>query len=777
MIACQSDHQFGNAAFMATPFKYVGRSYPAPDAASKVSGTLVYGTDLRLPGMLYAQLVLSPHAHAKVGSIDKKAALAVPGVVGVYCHHNAPSTAYCRYRIMPGQAGCIEDETLFASTARFVGDRIAAVVASSLEAAREAARLIEVNYTELAPVLSAEAALEPTAARVHPGGNLVHEFEYAAGEPAELPAGAMRTSTTVHTQMLHHAAIEPHTCLANFDSAHKLTIWSPCQSVYGARTVVADLLGLPYNRVRVVKVPMGGSFGGKQEFILEPVTAFLALQTGRPVSLTLDREECIRSTMVRPEQCSVVRSAVRADGELIELDIETLLAAGAYAGSSPDYAEAMAQKLTRLYRVGRYRHRGRVAYTNAPVAGGMRGWGAPDIATCMEVHMDQIARQLGLDPLDLRLRNLVHPGDIDPLTRRSVGEARVRQCLERGAEAFGWRERAAMPPGLGRIRKAVGLASGAHKNGILSNDLPEISTMTLKMNEDGSLDLNASIHEVGAGSLVMLKTIIAEELDVAPEMISAREADSETSPYDFGCFGSRMTYVCGAGALALSQMLRGRLIEAAAELLEISPGALEAVNGRVQRVEAAGTGLSYPEIVQGARMRHARALIVTHTYQGTSNPGSYCVQFAEVEVDVLTGLVRVNEMLTAVDIGRAINKAMVEGQCHGAIQAGIGSALLEEVALDADGRAGTGGFKNYHLVNAADMPPVTVLLVEHEGDDGPYGAKSVGEIATVPTAGAIVNAVNRVLGTAITTLPLTPERIVAALGEAAATRGRDASCC
>jgi CO/xanthine dehydrogenase Mo-binding subunit len=270
MIAWQSDHQFGNAAFMATPFKYVGRSYPAPDAASKVSGTLVYGTDLRLPGMLYAQLVLSPHAHAKVGSIDKKAALAVPGVVGVYCHHNAPSTAYCRYRIMPGQAGCIEDETLFASTARFVGDRIAAVVASSLEAAREAARLIEVNYTELAPVLSAEAALEPTAARVHPGGNLVHEFEYAAGEPAELPAGAMRTSTTVHTQMLHHAAIEPHTCLANFDSAHKLTIWSPCQSVYGACTVVADLLGLPYNRVRVVKVPMGGSFGGKQEFILEP---------------------------------------------------------------------------------------------------------------------------------------------------------------------------------------------------------------------------------------------------------------------------------------------------------------------------------------------------------------------------------------------------------------------------------------------------------------------------------------------------------------------------
>ena len=341
---------------MATLFKYVGRSHPAPDASRKVSGELVYGSDLRLPGMLYAQLVLSPHAHATVGSIDTKKALSVPGVVGVYSYHTAPSTPYCRYRIVPGQAGCIDDETLFASTARFVGDRVAAVVASSLEAASEAARLIEVIYTELPPVLSADAALEPRAALVHSGGNLVHEFDHATGDPAALPAGAVTTCTAVRTQMLHHAAIEPHTCLANFDASGKLTIWSPCQSVYGARTVVADLLGLPYNRVRVVKVPMGGSFGGKQESILEPVTAYLAMQTGRPVSLTLDREECIRATMVRPEQRSVVRSAVRADGVLLDLEIDTLLAAGAYASSSPDYAEAMVHKLTRLYRDRRYRH-------------------------------------------------------------------------------------------------------------------------------------------------------------------------------------------------------------------------------------------------------------------------------------------------------------------------------------------------------------------------------------------------------------------------------------
>ena len=303
--------------------------------------------------------------------------------------------------------------------------------------------MIEVTYALLPPVLSADAALATGAARVHSGGNLVHSFDRATAELEPLPPGAVTTRTAVRTQMLHHAALEPHTCLAHFDSSGKLTIWSPCQSVYGVRTVVADLLGLPYNKVRVVKVPMGGSFGGKQEAILEPVTAYLAIRTGKPVSLTLDREDCIRATMVRPEQCSVVRSAVSADGILLDLDIETVLSAGAYAGSSPNYAEAMSHKLTRLYRVGRYRHRGRVVYTTAPVAGGMRGWGAPDIATCAEIHMDAIARRLSMDPFDLRLRNLVHPGDLDPVGGRSVGEARVRQCLEQGAELFAWRERVA----------------------------------------------------------------------------------------------------------------------------------------------------------------------------------------------------------------------------------------------------------------------------------------------------------------------------------------------
>ena len=751
-------------------YKYVGRNHPVSDAVGKAGGDLVFGSDLQLPGMVHAALLLSPHAHARALRIDSTRAREIPGVLGVYTHEDAPPGRYCRYRILPGQSGCVDDEPLFASTARFAGDRIAAVVATTAAIARAAVRSIAVEYAALPSVLTIDAALAADAPRVHPDGNLLHEFAIDVGtvdghgESGE----TVEIDTTVTTQMLHHAALEPHLCVADYDSSGQLTIWSPCQSVYGARTVVADLLGLPYHRVRVIKVPMGGSFGGKQEFILEPVTAYLAMRTRRPVSLILDRDECIRATTVRPTQRSRVRSRFHPDGRWASLEVDTVLAAGAYAGSSPDYTEAMAHKLTRLYRVGRYRHHGRVAYTTTPVAGGMRGWGAPEIATCAEIHLDRAARRLTLDPVELRLRNLVDPGDIDPTSGRSVGEAWVRECLTRGAAAFDWARRVALEPGQGRWRRAVGVACGAHKNGMLSEAFPESTTMSLKMNEDGTLDLNAALHEVGAGSAVTLQTIIAEALDVSPDRISTREADSKVSPFDFGCFGSRMTYVGGASALALAATLRARLIEAAASLLGLPSERLRAVDGHVRPIDADTPALDYGAIVQRARLRDGVELSVTQTYRGTSNPGAYSVQFAEVEVDTLTGLVRVSDYLSVVDIGRAINRQMVEGQCRGAVQAGIGSALCEEVALDEAGRPQSGGFKNYHLVNAVDMPRVEVLLVEHGGDDGPYGAKSVGEIAFVPTAAAIVNAVNRALGTELARLPLTPERILAALESLAA---------
>ncbi len=740
----------------------VGRDHPIADAALKVRGEIVYATDMELPGMLHAKLVLSPVAHARVASVDAREALALPGVVAVFSHEDAPAKRYGRYRILPGQ-DCPEDETLFAATARFAGDRVAAVVAEDARAAVTAARLVRVEYEELPVLLSPEESLREGAAPIHPGGNLAHEYDVRAGDEVPAQPDDLVLTTSVATQRIHHAALEPHACIADCDASGKLTIWSATQSVFGARMVVADLLGLAYNRVRVVKVPMGGSFGGKQEFILEPVAAFLALRLGRPVRLAFDREECIYATMIRGATATRLTLTAGADGVLKSVEADTVFDAGAYASSSPDYAEMMAHKLLRLYRVPRYRHHGRVAYTTTPVAGGARAYGAPEICAAMEIAMDQAAREAAIDPVELRLRNLVRPHDADPLSGMSLGDARIGECLTRGAEAFGWRERVMAPPGRGRYRTGVGVACGAHKNGVLAEGFPDFSTMTLQMNEDGSVALGASLHEVGCGSLTAMRLIVAEELGIDPEAVAVTEADSELTPYDLGCLGSRVTYVCGAAAQHTAIALKQRLVEAAAAVLERPPEDLRAGDGCVSTVAGPPVRLPYGAIVTAARARLGEDVTAHYTHQATTNPGAYSAQFAEVVVDRWTGLTRVTEFLAVGDVGRAINRKMVEGQFQGGVQMGIGFALCEEVGLDDAGRPAPAGFKNYHLVNAPDMPDVQVLLVEHPGDDGPYGAKSVGEIATVPAAPAIVNAVNRALGTTLTDLPLTPDKVLAAL--------------
>jgi CO/xanthine dehydrogenase Mo-binding subunit len=749
--------------------RHVGRTHAISDAAQKVTGELVYGSDMELPGMLHAKLLLSPIAHGRVTRVDARRALALPGTIAVYSHLNAPSRRYCRARLMPGQELSPEDETLFSETVRFVGDRVAAVVATSLEAAAEALALIEVEYEALPALFTPQQALRETDVRIHPGGNLLFEHEVNVGSVP--PDAAAAVTTTATTPRIHHAALEPHMCVAHCDHSGNLTIWGATQGVYGVRTVVADLLDLPYNRVRVVKVPMGGSFGGKTEFILEPLTAFLALRTRRPVKLVLTREECMIATMTRPATQSVIRTVVDRQGELCDVDITSTLDAGAYAASTADYATAMAAKMSRLYRMPHYHHRCEVVYTNTPVAGAARGWGAPEILTAVEIHMDQVARELRIDPVELRRRNLVAPFDVDPVGGLSLGDARVRQCLEEGAEAFGWRARRERPRRGGRFRRGVGVACGAHKNGMFGA-LPDASSMTLKMNEDGSFSLCASLHDTGCGVVTVMKVIIAEVLGVSPDLVGAGEADTAVTPYDYGTYGSRVTYVCGACARAAAAKLKGMILDAAADMLR-EPRQTLLVHEGVIRVAGDERGsLAYCDVARESHMRHLPDLCATTTYFASSNPGSYTVQFAEVEVDCATGLTAVTDFLAVGDVGQAINRGMVEAQFQGAVQMGIGYALCEDLAVDEHGRAGVDGFRNYHIVNAPDMPDVRVLLVEHEGDDGPFGAKSVGEIAAVPTAAAVINAVNHALGTSLADLPATPEKVLAALR----CRGGDAPC-
>lgn len=746
---------------MEKDLNYVGHTFPIHDASQKVRGDLEYLSDMKLPKMLYAKLLLSPIAHGLITKIDTSRAEALPGVIRVFTHLNTPSKTYSRYRIVPDQEFCLEDERLLTDKVRFVGDRVAAVVAISKGIAKQAIGLIQVEYEPL-PVLSTpEQALLDQETKIHPGGNLLHEYQHKLGEQVPSPDDGIVVETVTKTQKVHHAAMETHVCLADFDRSGKLTLWAACQGVFGVRTIVADLLELSYNNVRVIKVPMGGSFGGRQETILEPITAFLAKEVKGPVKLILTREETIISTMTRPATTSRIRTKAADDGMLAECSVDTIVDAGAYATSSIDNTYVMSKKICKLYRIPYYEHSGKTVYTNTPIAGGARGWGAPEIITALEIHMDAAAKKQAMDLVEFRLKNLVHPYDLDKSSQISLGNARVIECLEKGAEVFGWHERYNREPDQGRFRRGVGLACAAHKNGMYGG-FPEHSTMTLKVNEDGSFILVTGLHEMGCGTITSIKQIAAEVLDVDPGNITVLEADTEYGPYDFGSYGSRVTYICGACAFEAAKRVKEMLMECASDIFQKPKESLETKNGRVWVVGDERHPISYRDIATTAKVKNNMDIVITHTYHGTSNPGAYAVHFTEVEVDTATGRVQVLDYLAAHDIGKAINPGMVEGQIQGGVQMGIGYALYEEIKVFNDGSILNSSFKNYHVLNAPDMPLVRTLLIEEGGDEGPYGAKSIGEIAFVPVAAAVVNAVNNALGTSMSDLPLTPEKILKA---------------
>jgi len=756
--------------------KYIGQSFPVHDAGLKASGNLRYGNDLSFTAMLHARLVLSTVPHGIVEHIDTSKALDLPGVLAVFHCKNTPPRRFNRYRILPGQENTPADEVLFPEKVRFAGDRVAAVAATDPETARKAAGLIEVTFRELPAFVTPEASLATetqkngnTLVPVHSSGNRLFSGENRIGDSPPTAPDDRITETETNTPRIHHAAMETHGCTALYDG-DKLTIYSGSQVVYGIRTVIADLLGMPYHKVRIIKVPVGGSFGGRQESIVEPVAAFMAVALKRPVKLTLDREQTMVATMTRPSTRTRIRSVLSADGQIKSVRADTLFDVGAYAGNALDYAGTISHCITRLYRVPCYRHRIDCVYTNTPVTGGARGWGTPELFAAVETHFFQAAAALGIDPVDLHLKNVVQPEDIDPGKGLSLGNVAVTDCIEQGAQAFGWRTRYAREPGKGRIRRGVGMACVAHKNGMRAGGTsPEHISMVMKMNEDGTCVLNTALQELGCGLCTAIGLIAAEILGIAPQQITVTEADTETSPYDFGTVGSRVTYNCGACAMETAGLLRDKILAAAALIFGVHTGEILSRDGWTWPRGREKDRKPFSEIACLAKTRHDTDLLVSHTYRGLTNPGAYGAHFAEVTVDTLTGRVDVTDYLAVHDLGRIINRAMVEGQIQGCVQMGIGYALYEAVLIDANGRIENGTFREYHMVNACAMPHIRMILLEKGGDQGPFGAKSIGEAGTVAVAPAVVNAVNHALRGSIARplhdLPLVPEKVIAALEE------------
>ena len=748
-------------------YRYIGKDTIIHDAVGKATGSLKYCGDIQDQNMLHMKLLMSPIAHGRIIKIDSSEAEKLPGVVSVLTHYNTPDRKFDRGRVLAYE-DVLYQESLFTDRVRFAGERVAAVIAETTDIASEAIQKIKVEYEELHHAITVEEALKPESEKINKDGNC-YELDFAQIGNYKKTEYDLEMSSNISIQRVTHLAMETHSCVAYYDNTNnKLTIYSPCQSVFAIRSTIADLLDMPYVKVRVVKTTMGGSFGCKQETMLEPLAAYAAKLTGRPVKLVYSREEVIKCTVLKHPMKINIESKVEKDGKINGLKIDATLDAGAYATISPGYAHAMRMKLNRAYDIDNLDYHARIVLTNTPCSGSFRSWSTPELYSALENHINLLADKMNLDPVELRLKNIMKPNSVDRLSKESLGEVRLAECLLQGREAFLWQERRGRlvrEIQTTRFRKGIGVALAAHVNGFYPKK-SDLAALSLRLQEDGSVGANICIHDHGCGTVTLFRNLIGEVLDIDTSLIDIAEGDTDKNLYDYGCYSSRGTYVLGKGVVEGAEKLLAKVKSIAAIMLGVSPVQIKMENGMFFGVKNAQEKLSYREICQYSLRVLEEDVVIVHQYASVSNPGVGGAHFAEVEVDTYTGIIKVTDYLAVHDIGRALNPIMCRTQIEGAIQQGMGIALSEIIRInEKTGEVIDNGLKNYVFVNAYDMPKPKVIFVEEGENKGPFNAKSVGEVAVSPVTPVIMAAINNALGTSLNELPLSPDKILKALAK------------
>ena len=766
----------------------VGQAVPQLEADEKLTGSAQYIADMYRPGMLHGAILQSHLPHARILGYDLTEALALPGVRAIVTGDDLDDA----HRM----GAFIKDESAFAKgKVRYVGEIVAAVAADTEAIARQATRLIRVEYEELPAVLDPEQALAPGAARVHDDaasyvsafdsgtdGNLCSRTSFRAGDiDAAWAQCDVIVEDRYQTQAQAHLSLEPCGALAEVDAAGRVTLWSANQSVFRVQASVCESLGLPMTRLRSLTPRIGAGFGNKMEAHVQPAVVLLALKARRPVKLILSREEDFESVRARHPATIRMKTGVRRDGTLVAREVELLLDGGAYGDDSPGVLGYALLMNCGPYRIPNVHAHGRVAYTNKLRFGAFRGFGVPQMTFASETQLDEVARRLGMDPIALRRRNMLSGGDPwfggQPILSNGLA-----QCVDLVEKASGWPEVPASQPGR---RRGFGVALSAHISGLLA------SGAIVRMLEDGSVLLNTGAVDIGQGSNTVLTQMCAEALKLPVDRVAIASPDTDGSPYNWGTTASRVTYVAGRSVVGAAGEVEAKLkahasqmLECAVDDLELLPGGRVAVKGVEQR------SVSFAEISGRAHWAAGGPIIGTHSWvfdQKTIDPKRAVVQglpfpqigiysfnalVVEVEVDELTGKVRVVNAWSACDIGRAINPTMATGQIEGAFVQGMGFALTEEMVWDGP-RLANPSLMDYKIPTFAELPEsISAYLVESNEPSGPFGAKSVGEIGINGVAAAIANGIANATGVQLHQLPLTAERVLRGLlaqqgGEAA----------
>ena len=743
---------------------YVGKSIIREDSFDKATGKTIYVGDMKRPNMLYAKLVLSQKAHAEI-EIDKTEAMLVEGVEAIYTYDDVPSVLYNSFEWHSSIKGT-EDESLLNKKAKYVGDRIALVVGNSKRSVEEAISKLSIAYKELEAVIGLDRARKGDII-INGESNIAFSKDINIGDYEKaIQNAAYIIKDTGSTPKIHHAAIEPHVCLSEFDNNGDLVIWSPCQVASQIQMHVANILNIPINRVRVIKAIMGGSFGGKSIPILEPIAAFVTSKLNRPVMLYMNRTESIIGTTTRNATEITVETAVNKDGKIIGRKIEAHVDGGAYNTNASAVTMALGKKLFRLYDIKDQNYSGKAYYTNTIPGGACRGYGSPQAHAITEINIDNVAKKINMDPCEFRLINLVSGGSKDPSGSTDIGNAKIKECVSKGMEEFNWKERRATIKNKNNERYAygVGMACGTHGNGY-TGAFADYTSVDMVLFSDGSSFVKMSLHDLGCGTVTIMQQIAAEALDIEIDKVKVSEADTLYTPEDSaGTQASRVTFVCGAAIKEAGDKLRLKLIDAFCRLKNVNPENVETSQGRIFD-KSSMKMYKYSDIVKDYEKSFSEGMSVFVKYKSPANPASFAAFFTEVEVDKYTGIVNIIDCLAVHDIGKSINPMLVEGQIQGGAQFSLGMAISEEIEIDKKGIVKSTNFSKYHIINSTSMPKVRTLTIEGDEPFGPYGAKSVGELATVAPAPAVISAINFALDINITTYPATPELIISEIGK------------
>ncbi|QQK08396.1 xanthine dehydrogenase family protein molybdopterin-binding subunit [Miniphocaeibacter halophilus] len=753
----------------------IGNSIKKIDYEGNLLGGKSYTEDyIDYRNLLYIKVKRSPYAFAEIIDIDTSRAEKLEDIVAIYTYRDVEQIRYTECGESYPEASP-HDRILLEKIVRHVGEEVAIIVGENIEACTRAEKLIKVKYKVFDPILTKKDSLnlkdiihkeddgfEPFDFGYDPKKNIVSKFHIGYGDiDSEIEKSDIVFSGSYSTHAQAHAMMETLRAYAKIDERGRLEIISANQSIYHMRRQVAKVLGLSLNQVRMRRIRIGGGFGGKNVCITEPIVGFVTWKTKRPSMIIYDRIENFNATSTRHEMDFDLVIGANKDGKINGIKMRGYNNTGAYGSNGPAVTMEAGQNTLPIYSViNAVDYKALTYYTNRVSAGAMRGYGTPQGTFALDSAINELSEKLGLDPVEVKLKNTIRTGHIGGLNKSTIGSFNIEECIKRGKELIDWDNKRFKLKDEGHIKRGVGMGHATHSSGVSNID---VATVLLRLQEDGTFTVFTSSSDLGTGSDTILLQIAAKALNTDMEGVNLVSGDTDSCPYDKGAYASCTTYLTGNAVVRACEKIKEKIFEKAKKYLNVSTEKMKLEKGKVVNSENNKSVTLKQLGIDSAVSPNAEAIMADATFGIGNTPRPYAVSFVEVEVNTLTGKVDILKYVSVIDCGQVINPNLARIQAEGGITQGIGFALYEDVIFTDKGKLLTNNFFNYNIPTRNDIGEIIVDFCPEKEPTGPFGAKSIAELVTNSPAPAIADAIFNACGARIRSLPITPEKIIRAL--------------